>query len=116
MSAESERDRNDESQESPQVRDRLVFLLDAAMGEKPGVFVNGITSAAFVDLLHIVPKFEGLERLESYTVVQTGFDESEPRFLVRLYAASQDIEAFITMGIERGDWKISAIKVPGIRD
>lgn len=95
---------------------RLTFLLDCALSERLGEFNNGITSAAFVDMLHIIPKLGDAGDLRSYTVEDVDGTEEMPRYRIRFNTEKRAVTAWISMAVVRNEWKIAAVKIPGIRD
>lgn len=75
------------------------------------------TSAAYVDLLHVMPHFSDLPDPDGYEVIGCEVLDADYRFEVRLLTTEQNVDIFMVMrgGGER-PWKVAAIKVPGIRD
>lgn len=79
---------------------------------------HDFTSEAYVDLLHIMPHYSDLPTPESYQILACSPAEAGFRFQVQLITPSRNVDLQMYMQLKGADgqWKVSAIKVPGVRD
>jgi hypothetical protein len=78
--------------------------------------VDALTSEAYVDLVKIGQALIELPPAESYAIVPLSFDGEDYLFRLTLKNRVSDVEAFATVREIKGDWKVAAIKIPGVRD
>ena len=91
-------------------------ILDAAFAEDGETFANGLTSLAYVDLLHIMREVGEIPRMEGYSVSGHEPEGKDHGFLVRFIVPDRPIELGITMSVVKGNWKIARLKMPGVRE
>lgn len=91
-------------------------LEDIFRGGGMAIFQD-FTSAAYVDLLHVMPHFSDLPKPNGYEVLGCEVVDEDYKFEVRLLTTTKNVHIFMVMrGGGEQPWKVAAIKVPGIRD
>ena len=72
-----------------------------------------LTSEAYVDMLHVR---QALATTESYSLEQTGTHGDDQEFNVVWNTKEGPVTGTVRMRLIRGAWRITAVKIPGIRD
>lgn len=88
-------------------------LDDIFSGSGRAIFQD-FTSAAYVDLLHLMPQFSDLPTPEGYELLGSEGAEDEYRFEVRILTPGPNVDLFMVMkDFGAGKWKVAAITVSG---
>jgi hypothetical protein len=96
--------------------DCLRYTCEAAFRGDGQTLSDQLTSEAFVDMLRLGTAWGLLPAPDTYTIVPNGHDSEDLRFLLNLKNGAHEIELNASVRQVQGVWKVSALKLPGVRD
>lgn len=94
----------------------LRAALDDIWGGGGMAIFQDFTSAAYVDLLKLLPHFSDLPTPDRYEIVGCESEDSEYSFDVQLITPERNVDIFMVMKRIGEVWKVARLKVPGVRD